>query len=639
MSIFFNKYFFLQTSFLFEKKFDSFLIAIAYYLIAIALIYFVNHKESVSKLLLSFLSLFFGFYGTYYILKSELFEFIRLSFNERDYLKFQTIIAIGLCCIIYTVTILKNQKFSLFYRGNKLKRLKKQLNQQRIATIAAEKEVASLQIELEQKVQERTAALGVANRDLRENNTLMEKVANLTPNVLYIYDLGKKYNVYSNRFIGEILGYSALEIEEMNVQLFDKLLHPDDVELVKQHHQNCLALEQDDFIELEYRMQDRYGNWHWLQSKDTVFERDAAGQPTQILGITQDITEDKRIQAEEARLNLELAKKVKILEKWHRERIKLARMNEFLQACLTIKEAKTALTDLLQPLFPNTHGAVYLMNNSKNILNAIAVWGLANSEGNFDPQECWALRRGNVHQAHPNTPGLYCTHVNSELSVTPTLCLPMMAKGKTLGMLYLRFDCAESINELVRELAETVSQNIAMSFANLKLQEELRHQSLRDPLTGLYNRRYLQESLAKEIDRAQRKQQFVSVIMLDIDHFKRFNDVYGHSAGDLVLKEVGAYLVSQTRQYDIACRYGGEEIVIIMIDASMEDSFIRAEEIRLGVKELDLEHEGEKLNSISVSIGISCFPDDSTDADDLIRTADKALYQAKEQGRDCVRRC
>ncbi|MBE9046911.1 diguanylate cyclase [Pleurocapsales cyanobacterium LEGE 10410] len=640
MPILFNKLHILQTSFLFEPNYYLILTAFAYYLIAFSLSYSVHHQEYLNtKLLYNLLSLFFGFSGTYYLLKSEWIKFIEFNSIEQYDLQLKAIIAIGLGCALCGVTIFQDKKIKLSLRNNKLESLEKQLNQETTAKIAAETKVAKLLAELEQKVLERTTALVSANQDLRETTTLMEKVANLTPNILYVYDLEKKCNVYSNRFVGEILGYSVSEIEEMNVQLFDKLLHPDDVDLVRQHHQDCLVLGQDDFIEFEYRMQDRHGNWHWLHSKDTVFERNVLGQPTQILGITQDITETKRIQSEAARLNLELAEKVETLEKWHRERIKLAKMNEFLQACLTIHEAQTALTDLLQPLFPHTHGAVYLINNSKNLLNAIAVWGLAHSEGSFEPHDCWALRRGNVHQAHPITPGLYCAHVNSEISVTPTLCLPMIAKGKTLGMLYLRFDRAESISDLVRELAETVAQNIAMSFANLRLQEELRHQSLRDPLTGLYNRRYLQECLTKEIDRAHRKGQFISIIMLDIDHFKRFNDVHGHSAGDLVLKEVGAYLISQTRQYDIACRYGGEEMVIVMSDASLEDSVMRAEEIRSGVKKLNLEHEGEKLESISVSIGISCFPDDSTDADSLIRAADKALYQAKEQGRDCVRRC
>ena len=314
-------------------------------------------------------------------------------------------------------------------------------------------------------------------------------------------------------------------------------------------------------------------------------------------------------------------------------------MNEFIQACTSLDEAKEVLADLLRPLFPDTHGVVYLMNNSKNLLDAIAAWGLAHSESNFDPKQCWAIRRGNPHQVYPHNSGLYCSHIDAKATLKPSLCLPMIAERGIIGMLYLRFDNSSAINQSVQDLAETVAQNLAISFANLKLQEKLRFQSLRDPLTGLYNRRYLQETLPKEINRAHRKQQFVSVLMIDVDYFKRFNDNHGHSAGDLVLSQIGIYLLSQIRQYDIACRYGGEELVIVMPDASIDDTIIRAEEIRLGVKKLQLEHEGEKLESISVSIGVSYFPDDSNTVDGLIQAADKALYKAKEQGRDCVRRC
>jgi diguanylate cyclase (GGDEF)-like protein len=215
----------------------------------------------------------------------------------------------------------------------------------------------------------------------------------------------------------------------------------------------------------------------------------------------------------------------------------------------------------------------------------------------------------------------------------------MIARSNTLGMLYLRFNTPEPISELIQELAKTVAQNIAMSFASLKLQEQLRYQSLRDPLTRLYNRRYLQESLEKELDRAQRKQQFIGIIMIDIDHFKNFNDAYGHSVGDLVLKEVGNYLLSQIRQYDLACRYGGEELVIVMPDVAIGDTVMRAEEIRAGIKQLKLEYDEQELESITVSIGVSCFPDDGITSEQLIQAADKALYQAKEQGRDRVKRC
>lgn len=564
-----------------------------------------------------------------------------LTFNVLNVLKeycVKTDLLIALVCLAIISTLL----FWTIGKAiviNRISDLNRQLTEQIDAKVKVEKLLEKLQAELENKVLKRTAALGLANQDLKESVTLMEKVADLTPNILYVYDLEKKYNIYANRFIGEIFGYTREEVDEMNLQLFDRLIHPEDLDLVAQHHQKCLTLRQDEYLEIEYRMKDRFGQWHWLHSKDTVFERNQVGKPTQILGITQDISETKKIQAEAVKLNQQLAEQISTLELWHKVRIELGKMNEFLQACLTIDEAKLVLSDLLPILFPHTHGAVYLMNNSKNLLNAIAVWGLSHSDNNFEPNECWSLRRSNPHLVKSAASGLSCTHVRHPNSWTPTLCQPMIAKGKTLGMLYLRFDALATVNESVRELAETVAQNIAMSVANLTLQEELRYQSLRDPLTGLFNRRYLQESLAKEIERARRKQNFIGVMMLDIDYFKRFNDTYGHSAGDRILQKVASYLISEIRQYDIACRYGGEELILVMPDASIEDIVVRAEEIRLGVNKLRLEHKGQNLGSICISIGVSCFPDDGVNTDDLINAADKALYQAKKEGRNCVKRC
>ena len=603
-----------------------------YYLMALGLIYNIYYKQNRFKYLLGLLSLFFIFSGSLYILKSkEIF----LAIDR--YTEIETVLVIGFCFTIYTVIFWLDRDRDLLVENASTK-FARQLEEEIAARKTAEAKISQLDRELEKKVVERTSALILANHDLKENNILMDRVANLTPNLLYIYDLEYKCNVYHNHFVGEILGYSTAQIEQMNVQLFGKLLHPEDRDSIIKHHQQCLNLKDDEYIEIEYRMQDSSGNWHWLHSKDTVFERDSAGKPTQILGVSQDITEAKRIQAHTAKLNSKLAEKVETLEKWHEERLKLGKMNEFLQACLTVKEAEIVLTDLLQPLFPNSHGVVYLMNNSKNLLEAIATWGIAMCESCFEPDRCWSLRRGNLHQVYPQTDRLYCAHIDTACN-SPTLCSPMIAKGKTLGMLYLRFDDNEKISPMVQELATTVSQNIAMSFANLKLQEKLRHQSLRDPLTGLYNRRYLQECLSKEIDRARRKQQTISVMILDVDRFKHFNDIYGHSAGDLVLKEVSTYLLRQTRQYDIACRYGGEELVIVMPDASIEDTIIRAEQIREDIKKLELKYQNQSLQTITVSIGISCFPKYGYDVDSLIRAADSALYEAKNSGRDCVRQC
>ena len=622
----------LQITLLSESDFSSIVNAAAYYLMALGLIYNVYRKQYQFKYIFSLLSIFLICFGSLYILKSR-----EIFWAVDRYTEVETILAVGFCCTMYTVIFWFDRNHHLPLENVSAK-CSRQLEKEIAARKTAEAKISQLDREVEQKAVERTSALISANQDLKENNILMDRVANLTPSLLYIYDLKHKCNVYHNQFVCEILGYSDAQIEQMNVQLFGKLLHPEDSDSIVEHHERCLSLKDDDYLEIEYRMQDSSGNWHWLQSKDTVFERDSAGKPTQILGISEDITEAKKIQAQTARLNSELAEKVETLEKWHEERLKLAKMNEFLQACLTVREAEIVLTDLLQPLFPNSHGVVYLMNNNKNLLEAIASWGIAMCESNFEPDECWSLRRGNIHQVYPQIDRLYCAHINTTCN-SPTLCSPMIAKGKTLGMLYLRFDGTEEISLMVQELAITVSQNIAMSFANLKLQEKLRHQSLRDPLTGLYNRRYLQECLSKEIDRSRRKQQTISVIMLDVDRFKRFNDIYGHSAGDLVLKEVSTYLLRQTRQYDISCRYGGEELVIVMPDASIEDTIIRAEQIRKGIKELELKYQDRSLETITVSIGVSCFPQHGHDVDSLIRAADGALYEAKNSGRDCVRQC
>lgn len=481
------------------------------------------------------------------------------------------------------------------------------------------------------------SAVDLTDIDLQNNASLAERITKLAPNIIYIYDLENKCNVYSNLLLGKILGYSDLEIKSME-QLLSKIFHPEDWIAIAQHHQDCLQLHQGNYLTIEYRVQDKQGHWHWLESKDTVFQRDASGKPTQILGVAQDITEIKETQLKTTNKNLKLTEEVTALKNWRDKHLKLATMNEFLQACLTLKEAQTALSSFLQPLFPNTHGAVYLMKNSKNLLEAIATWGIVNSD-TLEPHECWALRKGDSHLAYPSTPGIYCNHVDCSTCHKPTLCIPMIARSHTLGMLYLCFNTPEPISELIQELSKTVAQNIAMSFASLELQERLRYQSLRDPLTRLYNRRYLQESLEKELDRAQRKQQFVGIIMIDIDHFKNFNDIYGHSVGDLVLQEVGNYLLSQIRQYDIACRYGGEELVIVMPDATIENTIMRAEEIRAGIKQLKLEYDEQKLESITVSIGVSCFPDDGITSEQLIKAADQALYEAKGQGRDRVKRC
>ena len=183
-----------------------------------------------------------------------------------------------------------------------------------------------------------------------------------------------------------------------------------------------------------------------------------------------------------------------------------------------------------------------------------------------------------------------------------------------------------------RDLAQIdrQTQQLALSEANM------RELSIRDPLTNLYNRRYMEETLAREIQRAAREGTPLGVVMIDIDYFKRFNDGFGHAAGDALLQELGKELSAQVRSSDVACRYGGEEFVLIMPDASLEVARLRAERVRDVVKHLRVEHDGRALGTVTVSLGVAVFPDHGSGGEAVLESADSALYRAKREGRDCV---
>ena len=168
------------------------------------------------------------------------------------------------------------------------------------------------------------------------------------------------------------------------------------------------------------------------------------------------------------------------------------------------------------------------------------------------------------------------------------------------------------------------------------LRETLYSQSVRDPLTGLFNRRFMEETLSREIRRAERHRQPLGVIILDLDHFKRFNDTFGHDAGDSLLREVGGFLKANIRGSDVACRFGGEEFFLILPESNLEDIHGKAEELRQKVSMLTVEHLGRSLGTITASFGVAVFPIHALTTTTLLRTADQALYQAKRAGRDRV---
>lgn len=279
-----------------------------------------------------------------------------------------------------------------------------------------------------------------------------------------------------------------------------------------------------------------------------------------------------------------------------------------------------------------------MLNPDGNFLEVVTSWGepLA-GEQVFAPDNCWAIRRGRIYLSGAFTQNERCGHLPDEPRVG-YLCLPLIAQEGAFGLLHLQVpgELDSSGIERVKDLAITVGDHISLALGNLKLRETLRQQVIHDPLTGLFNRRYLEETLEREVRRVQRKGATLGVIMMDLDNFKRFNDTFGHEAGDSLLEALGKFLKTQVRGEDIACRYGGEEFVLIIPEASLDIAQQRAEEIRRGVPHLKVVIREHPLENTTISLGVAIFPDHGATGEDVLRAADDAMYKAKAAGRNRV---
>ncbi len=330
----------------------------------------------------------------------------------------------------------------------------------------------------------------------------------------------------------------------------------------------------------------------------------------------------------------------------------LSELGSLLQACASREEIFRLIPERLRRLFPGASGRISLFSSSKNRVESVAVWGPGCPVNQvFSPQDCWALRRGCTHVHPSGRSDLRCAHLLGEGA---SVCIPLIANGETIGTLVIQDDDLLSPPTQAdvepdfephadsdsfprrRQLAATVAESIAIAVANLNLRESLRLEAVRDPLTHLYNRRYMQEFLDRELHSARRKHRSLAVMMLDLDHFKRYNDNFGHSAGDQALAAIGETLLRCLRAEDVACRYGGEEFALILPECSLLQATVRAEEIRKRVKEFRPQPEEQSKPALTVSIGVAAFDETTDHVDLLLKFADDALYQAKREGRDRV---
>jgi len=336
-------------------------------------------------------------------------------------------------------------------------------------------------------------------------------------------------------------------------------------------------------------------------------------------------------------LNESLSAKASELETYSHTVNIVRRMSDRLPSCSDEEQFSAVIRSFAPELTPGRAGVLYLLNQSRNLLRAGSAWNNPTSSlDEFTPEECWGLRRGQEHVSGVGQVEVTCPHIVQNGKTH--WCMPLIAQSETVGLLYLEGAPKESAGDKFQgeDVTYMLRETIALGLVNLRLREKLRSQSVRDPLTGLFNRRYLDESLEVEFARSMRSEVPIAVIMMDIDHFKVFNDTFGHDAGDLVLKEVAAVLSRSTRKGDIAGRFGGEEFLLIMPGADAKRAVARAETMRRAISSLDLRFSGQTLGHVTASFGVAIYPTDGDTSESLLHAADQALYAAKTAGRDRV---
>ncbi len=452
----------------------------------------------------------------------------------------------------------------------------------------------------------------------------------------------------ANPSMARVLGYDSSEALSKGVDNVFKELF-----VYPEHRLKLLSIltEFDTVERFETRMYKRDKRTIWVTMNARAI-RNKQGDVQSFEGFLMDITERKTAEEIlkqsreelEQRVKLrtsELSDKLRELEQRNLEISILHEMGEMIQVCRNSEETYPIMSSYLNKFFPIDSGAIFLFNNKLPHKKPIVTWGdHEDKEILFTQYDCWALRHGKPYLVEDVEAKIACSHVTKTPGIGH-LCIPMIVHGEIIGLFYLGFQQTTDKIQLdkstltrKRILAITISEQLTLAIANLKLRESLRLQSVQDSLTGLYNRRHMVKYLERESHRAKRQESMLGIIMIDVDHFKKVNDTYGHEAGDLVLKKLGDYLLKNIRMEDMACRYGGEEFAVVLVDTNLADIEKKMNTICHEIREqLSVNFAGATLR-ITASAGAAAFPTHSSNIQEVLNFADTALYQAKKKGRD-----
>jgi len=317
----------------------------------------------------------------------------------------------------------------------------------------------------------------------------------------------------------------------------------------------------------------------------------------------------------------------------------LNRFSLAMTQCKEEEEVHAHLVKTLKEQFQPQQIVIFNFNQIDRVLEAAATLEpipveAASWPAIDDPQNCKAIRTGRHFVVNDVTKEPPCPSHFLLPSEGSYYCGPLLAGGSTLGS--VRMEAAKDVWTSKRlQLLESYLSGAASALSSLRSQEAMQKQANQDVLTGLYNRRFLEGYAQKQLAQSKRRERPLSLIMMDLDHFKNFNDLYGHEIGDRILRHFAKTITTSMRDTNVAARYGGEEFVVVLPDTDAKNCLLVAERIRKAVMRMIVPSKTEDpLPQVTVSLGVSAYPEHGSTFEELIQASDKALYESKRAGRN-----